>query len=279
MEQKSKNWMLLGLLGLAGFIVWKSSKGKSSDGFKDKELGKLVDDLKKMPDLEKAMSEQSWIDKRPTYDMTCFPKKWEDALSMPECADMLHVKNTHLIKKGWGAPLIMVSKDVKDLTKDEFEKAGYIMVDGQIMPKAHYIEYILKPQPTEIAKAVQEKLDERKIEKELKMPLPQTKIPVQSPSDPLFPVAPAEVISKYDPDRVMERSRLGEEIGYTGVRQPKVIVSSVGTAYSDLTKIDGIAYGFPIEGAEVTQTISGNDGRLLYKNDYIMKSGVLTPMN
>lgn len=44
MEQKSKNWLLLGLLGLAGFIVWKSSKAKTAplptpnvkdDGFSD----------------------------------------------------------------------------------------------------------------------------------------------------------------------------------------------------------------------------------------------------
>lgn len=276
MEQKSKNWLLLGLLGLAGLIVWKSSKAKSSDGFKDKELGKLVDDLKKMPDLEKAMSEQSWIDKRPTYDMTCFPKKWEDALSMPECADMLHVKNAHLIKKGWGAPLIMVSKDVKDLTKDEFEKAGYIMVDGQIMPKAHYIDYILKPQPTEIAKAVQQKLDEiQKVEPSE----PKVLVPVASPIDPLYPVASSEVISRYDPDRVMEISRLGQEIGYTGVRQPQVIASTIGTAYSETIKKDGIVYGFPIEGATISQTISGNDGTLLYKNDYVMRSGVLIPIN
>lgn len=39
--------------------------------------------------------------------------------------------------------------------------------------------------------------------------------------------------------------------------------------------------GYPIEGAVVTQLIVANDGigTVLYKNEYIMKSGVLTPMN
>lgn len=268
MEQKSKNWILFALLGLAGFIVWKSSKAKSSDGFKDKELGKLVDDLKKMPDFEKAMSEQSWIDKRPTYEDAVF----EDVESF-----LATNQNAHLIRRGWARDIYALDRDVKELTKEEFEKAQIILVDGKVMRKDYYIDYILKPQPTEIAKVVQQKIDEiQKVEQPLE---PKVLVPVASPIDPLYPVASSEVISKYDPDRVMERSRLGQEIGYTGVRQPQVIVSTIGTAYSESIKKDGIVYGFPIEGATISQTISGNDGTLLYKNDYVMRSGVLVPIN
>ena len=258
--------IILALAGVGG-LLYLLSKSKKGNEFKDKELGKLVEDLKQMPDLEKAIAEQSWIDKRPTYENAVF----EDVESY-----LATNPNAHLIRRGWMRDVYALDRDVKELTKEEFEKAGVILVDGKVMIKDYYIEYILKPQPTQIAEAVQKSLDEQlglippKI-----VPLP---VPVQSPNDPLKAVASAEVISKYDPDRVLERTRLGEDVGYTGVRQPQTISSTTGTAYSEMTKKDGILYGLPIEGAKVTQTITGNDGTLLYQNNYIMTSGVLMPV-
>lgn len=270
--------IILALAGV-GVIYYLLTKKKP---FKDKELEKLVEDTKKMPELTASNLEMNivdtgdgfqkadaiWIDDRPTYD-SCYPNTIKDGEAIPECQKIFEN-----IRRGF----LKVS-DVKDLTKEEFEKMSMydlIMVDDKVMQKGYYIDYILKPSPTKIAEAVQKTLDEQlglippKV-----VPLP---VPVQSPNDPLKAVASAEVISKYDPDRVLERTRLGEDVGYTGVRQPQTISSTTGTAYSEMTKKDGILYGLPIEGAKVTQTITGNDGTLLYQNNYIMTSGVLMPV-
>ena len=258
--------IILALAGVGG-LLYLLSKSKKGNEFKDKELGKLVEDLKQMPDLEKAIAEQSWIDKRPTYENAVF----EDVESY-----LATNPNAHLIRRGWMREVYALDKDVKQLTKEEFEKAGVILVDGKVMIKDYYIDYILKPDPKVIGEAMQAKIDAYNLNAQLNIPIvPKVPVPIQSPNDPLKAVASPETISMWDPDRVTERTRLGEEIGYTGVRQPRVIISSIGTAYSDTTKIDGVPYGVPIEGAKITQTVSGQDGTLLYKNEYVMQNGNL----
>jgi hypothetical protein len=284
MENKSKNWIVLGLLGLGAYIFWKSkSKPSAAPDFKDKELEKLVNDIKKIPDVKVESGVPvveggaSWIDTRPTYDMVCFPKNWKDALSMPECKGYFHVANAQKIENG----LIKIPQ-VTSLTKDEFESMGnldLLMVQGQIMPKGYYVDYILKPDPKLIAEEVQRQLD---IQEQLKIPPPEPILmPVQGGSDPLKPVASQEYISKYDPDNVLARRRMGIDVGYTGVRQPQVTVSTSGNPYSGTRMVDGVMMGYPIEGAIVTDTIVANDGigTVLYQNKYIMKSGVLTPID
>jgi hypothetical protein len=291
----------LGLLGI-GYYIWRASKKPK---FVDKELEKLVEDTQKIPDVKiesgvpVVEGNASWIDTRPNYDMACFPKNWKDALSMPECKDYFHIANAHLIEKG-----TIKIPDVTSLTKAEFESMGnldLIMVDGQIMPKGYYVDFVLKPDPTVIAEEVQRKLDEYHasigmgwyvaqedswgIKKGALVfgPLPtaQVSVPVQSPSDPLIPVASQEYISKYDPDNVLPRIRLGIDVGYTGVRQPQVTYTQVGSAYSNVKMVDGVLMGTPIEGAKLTYTIVANDGlgTVLYRNEYIMKNGVLTPVS
>jgi len=258
--------LILAIAGVGGVLYLLSKK---RNGFKDKELGKLVDDLKQMPDLEKAITEQSWVDKRPTYENAVFEDLESYLATNP---------NAHLIRKGWMRDFYAIDRDVKELKKEEFEKAGVILVDGKVMSKEYYIDYILKPQPTQIAEAVQKSLDAQL--GLVSVPVKEVvRVPVVSPNDPLKAVVSAEVISKYDPDRVMERTRLGEEVGYTGVRQPQVTSSTTGTAYSEIRTIEGVYYGFPIEGAKISQRISGNDGTLLYENNYVMtSSGVLMPV-
>jgi hypothetical protein len=259
--------IILALAGVGG-LLYLLSKSKKGNGFKDKELGKLVEDLKQMPDLEKAITEQSWVVKRPTYENAVFEDLETYLATNP---------NGHLIRKGWMRDVYALDRDVKELTKEEFEKAQLILVDGKVMLKDYYIDYILKPQPTQIGEAVQKSLDEQL--GLVSIPVKEVvRVPVVSPNDPLKAVVSAEVISKYDPDRVLERRRLGEDVGYTGVRQPQTISSTTGTAYSETRLIDGISYGFPIEGAKISQRISGNDGTLLYENNYVMTSGVLMPV-
>ena len=81
--------LILAIAGVGGVLYLLSKK---RNGFKDKELGKLVDDLKQMPDLEKAITEQSWVDKRPTYENAVFEDLESYLATNP---------NAHLIRKGW----------------------------------------------------------------------------------------------------------------------------------------------------------------------------------
>jgi hypothetical protein len=269
---KTNTLIGLGILGVAGYVLWKMRKPAE---FQDKELQKLVDDLKTMPELPPVFvptgvtvsNPDPWVDRRPTYENAVF----EDVESY-----LATNPNAHLIRRGWNREFYALDKDVKQLTKEEFEKAGVILVDGKVMIKDYYIDYILKPDPKVIGEAMQAKIDAYNLNAQLNIPIvPKVPVPIQSPNDPLKAVASPETISMWDPDRVTERTRLGEEVGYTGVRQPRVIISSIGTAYSDTTKIDGVPYGVPIEGAKITQTVSGQDGTLLYKNEYVMQNGNL----
>lgn len=335
MENKSKNWIVLGLLGLGAYIFWKSRAKASTPSatpstpttstpttststttntpsgggfvddtdtpFIDKELERLIEDMKRMPEvkIEGGMPNVDYVDRRPNWDMACFPKNWKDALSMPECKGYYHVANAHLIDKG-----TVKIPSIKSMTKAQFESMdnhSLLMVDGQIMPKGYYVDFIIKPSPQSIAEEVQRKLDEYHASQGVglyvaqedswgikkgdlvfgKLPTPQVLVPVQSPTDPLKPMASQEYISKYDPDNVLARTRLGIDVGYTGVRQPQVTYTQTGSTYSNVKLVDGVYMGTPIEGSRLTYTITANDGlgTLLYKNEYIMRSGILTPID
>jgi len=311
MEQKSKNWMLLGLLGLAGFIVWKSSKAKAVPEFKDKEksldeqLGLAPAPAPQDPDFGKPLTEETLrsalvdpLTLGKTACTTCKFYRPDGNYYTKEALDNSPATISYLeryskvsphvdVRPVWNmnlnlSHLVKYFPTLESLSEQEFlnlTDSANILIDGKIVPKGHYVEYVLKPDPITLSPSIEEQL-------KIAAPLfdkPSTAVlsVIQSPSDPLKPVASEEYISKFDPDKVYERRRLGIDVGTTGVRQPQVTVSTTGTGYSDSRMVDGIMMGYPIEGAVVTQLIVANDGigTVLYKNEYIMKSGVLTPMN
>jgi hypothetical protein len=274
--------IILALAGVGG-VLYLLSKSKNSDKFKDKELQKEIDDLKKIPELPPVFvptgvtvpNPSPWVDTRPSYDMACYPENIEDALNMPECRGEMHIKNWHLVKNGWGAPAIQVMKDVKELTKDEFDNAILIKVNGRIMPKGYYIDYIVKPDPKVIGEEMQKKIDA-----ELKglyiyddngnvigMDMAANKkfvvvkeIPVNPPLDKM---QPDEVIAKYDPDFVEEKRRIfGTDCCPHSRRAEVIYTNTGGGGYSHTKIVDGVKYGVPNVGATASYIITAQDNLL-----------------
>ena len=75
-----------------------------------------------MPDLEKAITEQSWVDKRPTYENAVFEDLETYLATNP---------NGHLIRKGWMRDVYALDRDVKELTKEESEVRKKLRVNAQ----------------------------------------------------------------------------------------------------------------------------------------------------
>lgn len=259
---KTNTLIGLGILGVAGYVLWKMRKPIEPQ-FQDKELQKVIDDLKTMPELPPVFvptgvtvsNPTPWVDRRPTYENAVF----EDVESY-----LATNPNAHLIRRGWMREVYALDKDVKQLTKEEFEKAGVILVDGKVMIKDYYIDYIIKPDPKVIAEAMQKKIDE-----ELSIPKPEPKwVVVKEPfydnQDPLKRMQPAEVIAKYDPDGVEEKMRTyGRDCCTTGYRGAQVYYSGVGNSGYSETKIEnGVKYGIPIVGATQSYIITAKDNLL-----------------
>ena len=309
MENKSKNWVVLGLLGLGAYVFWKSrstaSKEKTADlGSPDKKPDVSNKPKTGVYKIVRDFCGQLLIEKENKVVSTTESKCFVAVSEMKQCGvfgdseeyrckewTLQHYVEATTIGGVWGNKLYTTNSgrmpdvnNIQHLYEVPLQNVEYALpfcndnplstekiAGGTPCSKGYpFFEQVVEPKPAE---PIPLWTPPTQVEKVL--------VPLQSPTDPLKPVASQEYISKYDPDRIYEKQRLGIDVGYTGLRQPQVTISTTGTGYSGARKIDGVFWGYPIEGARSTYTITANDGlgTVLYENKYIIKSGLLTPID